>query len=227
MAQYHAWENEYNNLKLITGDSKPQKDLLRFLKYLRKNENTFIDNLKILDLGCGTGRNTNYLQSLGNNCEGFDISTTAIKIARQRAREMNIKTVFFEHDMGSVLPYSDNTFDILLDITSSNSLDDKGRDIYLSESRRVLKTNGYFFVKALCKDGDKNAANLLKLSHGIEKDTYTIGELSLVERVFSKEDFVCTYQQYFKIIELNKKTTYTRFNNRSYKRNFWIAYLKK
>ena len=61
---------------------------------------------------------------------------------------------------------------MILDITSSNSLNAKEREIYLSEVNRVLKKNGHFFVRALCKDGDKNAQSLLKKSPGKDYDTY-------------------------------------------------------
>ena len=82
-------------------------------------------------------------------------------------------------------------------------------------------------MKALCKEGDENAKKLIAQHPGGEKDTYLIQELGLIERVFSKEDFEATYKQFFIILELKKKTSYTRMNNRVYKRNFWIAYLQK
>lgn len=227
MAQYDVWENEYRRLSLLTGKSEPQKDVTRFLKFLKKKEKVVITNLRVLDLGSGTGRNTNYLEILGNNCVGLEISDTAINVARKRAYEKNLNTQFIKHDIGLAYPFADNEFDLILDVTSSNSLNEKERETYLKENFRVLKTDSHFFVKALCKDGDKNAQNLLKLSPGKEKDTYVMKEIGLVERVFNHDDFIKTYSPYFKILRLEKKTTYTQFNGKSYKRNFWIAYLKK
>ena len=110
---------------------------------------------------------------------------------------------------------------------SSNSLNESEREIYLAEVNRVLKNGGHFFVRALCKDGDSNAKNLLKLSPGPEYDTYIIKDMNLVERVFSKADFTKDYSKYFKIQELIKKTNYAQFKGRSYKRNYWLAYMKK
>ena len=116
---------------------------------------------------------------------------------------------------------------MILDVTSSNSLNDKGRETYLNESSRVLKTGGYFFVRALAKDGNKNVKNLLRQSPGREYDTYIIKEIGLTERVFSRDDFVKLYTKFFKILKLEKKTSYTTFDNRIYKRDYWIAYLQK
>ena len=52
-------------------------------------------------------------------------------------------------------------------------------------------------------------------------------ELGVTERVWTKDDFVSTYEKYFTVLNLEKKTSYSRMNNRSYKRNFWICYMKK
>ncbi len=225
--QYEAWENEYKKLSLVTGKPEPQKDLLRFIKYLKKDLKKNVSGLNILDLGSGTGRNTNYLQKMGNNCVGIEISDTAISIANERAKTESLSTTFIKQSMGEKYPFEKNKFDIIIDFISSNSLNENERNTYLNEVGRVLKNDGYFFVKALCKDGDKNAAQLLQKSPGTEKDTYLIRELNLTERIFSKEYFIALYGKFFKIIKLEKKTSYTRFNNRSYKRNFWIAYLSK
>ena len=82
-------------------------------------------------------------------------------------------------------------------------------------------------VRTLCKDGDANAKNLLKLSPGPEKDTYVMKELGITERVWSKEDFTKDYSRIFTIISLEKTTHYAQLNGRSYKRNYWVAYMRK
>lgn len=227
MAQKTTWENEYRNPQLLTKGDEPQKDTLRFFKFLKKEEGLNLENLNILDLGSGTGRNANYLASLGNKVVGLEIAPTAIELAKARAKEKGLLVDYQTGDIGSKYSFKDSFFDLVLDITSSNSLNEKERLVYLGEVNRVLKKGGYFFVRALCKDGDKNAKALLKKSPFEEKDTYLNQEMGLKERVFAKDDLVGLYSQYFKIIKLLKKTSYTKFKNQSYKRNFWLAYLKK
>jgi len=183
--------------------------------------------MTVIDLGCGTGRNANYLADQGAHVAAIEISRTALKIAEKRAKEMRVSVDYKLQSIGERYPYSDNTFDLALDITSSNSLDEKERNVYLSETNRVLKSGGYFFVRALCKDGDANTKYLLKNSPGKETDTYVIKEMGLTERVFSKEDFIAHYSKHFHIVSLTKKTGYARFNGKIYKRNYWLAYVKK
>jgi SAM-dependent methyltransferase len=225
--QGSTWDREYKNPKLVTGNGSPQADTLRFLKFLKKEMKYILENKNVLDLGCGTGRNSNYIALKGNNVIGIEISKIALNVAKTRAREMNLNVDYRFGDIGEKYNIEDNSIDVVLDVTSSNSLNEKGRRIYLNEVNRVLKNGGYFFVRALARDGNKNVKNLLKASPGSEYDTYIMKEIGLTERVFSREDFVKMYSQYFKILHLEKKTNYTTFNNRIYKRDYWLAYLQK
>lgn len=226
MAQAEVWEKEYQQPQLLTKKAEPQTDLKNFIKFLRKNQHVSIENLKILDLGSGTGRNSNYLAKLGNQVSGLELSATAVSLARERANNLDLKVEYAVADFGKPLSFKDQTFDVLIDILSSNSLNESERTSYLQETKRVIKPGGYFFVKSLCKEGDKNAKNLLHKNPGPEYDTYINRDMGLTERVFSREDFIALYSIYFKVVRLMKKTNYARFKGQSYKRNYWLAYLQ-
>ncbi|MEI6843593.1 MAG: class I SAM-dependent methyltransferase [bacterium] len=226
MLQEYEWEREYRKPTFLTIENKPQSDVVRFVKFLKEQE-CIIENSCVLDLGFGTGRNSFYFAELGAHVTGLEISETAVRIAKKNANNAGLNITYKKQSIGDVFPVENSRVNILLDITSSNSLSEAEREVYLIESHRVLHPEGYFFVKALCKDGDQNAKNLLKQFPGKEKDTYILPDVGVMERVWTKEDFVETYERYFKIIKLEKKTSYTRMNNRPYKRNFWIAYMKK
>ena len=225
--QGNVWDREYKDQKFVTGKDAPQADTLRFLKFLKKDQKFRVEEKNILDLGCGTGRNANYLAELDNKVIGIEISRTALSLAKTRALEMGVSVDYRLGDIGEKYDIPDNSIDVVLDITSSNSLNEKGREVYLEEVARVMKKGGYFFVRALCKDGNQNVKNLLKLSHGREHDTYILKDIGLTERVFSREDFIKMYGKYFKILSLEKKTSYTTFNDRIYKRDYFLAYLQK
>jgi SAM-dependent methyltransferase len=227
MHQGNAWEKEYRKPLLVTKNDGPQADTLRFFKYLKKEEKYILEGRHVLDLGCGTGRNSNYLAEKGNTVIGIEISKTALELARTRATQMGLSVDYRLGDMGEPYDIKDESIDLVLDVTSSNSLDEKGRATYLKEVSRVLKPGGYFFVRALAKDGNQNVKNLLKQSPGKEYDTYVIKEIGLTERVFSRDDFKEMYGKYFTILHLEKKTSYTTFNNRIYKRDYFLGYMKK
>lgn len=223
MAQKQVWENEYRSPQLVTKGEEPQNDVLRLLRLLKKKHGLELSGLSIVDLGSGTGRNGNYLAELGNDVTGVEIAPTAVRIARERAQALGIKASYFEQSMSERLPLGDLSVDLALDITSSNSLSAAEREAYFSELARVLKPGAFLILKTLCKEGDKNAKELLIKQPGPEPDTYVMAELGLTERVFSRESLAELYGRYFKLIHLDKKSSYTRMNNRSYKRNFWLA----
>jgi SAM-dependent methyltransferase len=227
MPQKHAWEREYNNPQLITVGDEPQKDLTRFLKFLRRDEKIPIEGLRVLDLGSGAGKNALHLAELGAEVIGLEISSRAISIAQEKAREAHVHIDYRQQSIGEKFPFADNTFDLALDIMTSNSLTEAERKIYLSETFRTLKPGGYFFYRGLCKDGDTNAKNLIKMNPGREHDTYVNKDMGLTERVFTEKDLREMYGHYFTFLELIKKTNYPSFNGKIYKRNYWIAYLKR
>jgi SAM-dependent methyltransferase len=227
MSNREVWEREYNEFKLLVKarEARPTSDFVRFLRWLKKTEGWEAAGQKVLDLGSGTGRNAIYLASLGAEVVGLELASGALELAQARAAADKLE--FLRHDIGAPYPFPDAHFDLALDVTSSNSLTEKEREIHLAETRRVLRPGGWFFVRALCKDGDKNAQNLLKKFPGPEPDTYVMPELGLTERVFGEVDFRALYGRYFSLEKLIKKETHTLFNGRAYRRRFWLAYFKR
>jgi len=95
----------------------------------------------ILDAGCGTGRDVNYLDQLGFRTIGIDISFEAIKIAYERSRGLtNSKFVTGEIEE---LPYPENTFDL---IYSGYTLQRTVFNRAFPELYRVLKSDGILYA---------------------------------------------------------------------------------
>ncbi len=226
MAQRDPWEREYQDPKLVSMGDEPQKALLRCLKFLRRKEGVVMEGARVLDLGSGAGKNAIHLAKLGCRATGIEISRTAVDIAKTRAADEKVRVEFLVGNIGKPFPFDDASFDLALDIMSSNSLNDKERDTFLRESHRVLKPGGHMVMRGLCKDGDKNAKELLKRRPGKERDTYVMPGMDLTERVFTREDFVAAYEPFFEILEMEKKENYARVEGRLYKRNYWLAILK-
>jgi SAM-dependent methyltransferase len=250
--QEEAWDREYRDPRLLIPGNVPHGDVVRFVKWLKKRFRAAeaatgeprreLYGMGVLDLGSGTGRNSLYFAERGCTVIGYEISSKAIDIARGFAHEAKLdansgagdviegSVAYERRDIGAPYPLADDSVDIILDVTSSNSLSETGRRVYLSECARVIKPDGYMFVRALCKDGDRNAKELIKglvkEKPDAEKDTYVLPGLDVTERVFSKDDFTQTYGASFNILEIEKTTHYAQMNGRAYKRNYWVAYLQ-
>lgn len=74
----------------------------------------FLPNDKILDLACGKGRHSIYLNQKGLFVEGIDLSEESIQYAKQFENE---RLHFSQHDMREV--YKPTTFDFILNLFTS------------------------------------------------------------------------------------------------------------
>lgn len=224
MNRKQIWNKEYGaESKLLTKSLEPQVFIRRLFKFLKKRGVAF-SATRILDLGCGNGRNLIFFSKHGSSGVGIDISDKAIAMAKKNS--LNTELDFQVGNIGETLVFQDDSFDLALDITASNALNEAERLVYLSEVRRVLKPDGYFFVRALCLEGDKNAKKLIENFPGPEAGTYIMPGVGLVERVFSRENFLETYQD-FELLELKKESGYSQVGNQKFKRNFWLALMQK
>lgn len=224
--QEKKWDIEYQKQNLISGTFEPAKDAKDFARFLRKERGT-LSGLRLLDLGSGIGKNAHFFAERGADVIGIEISDTALTAARERAKETDTPGTYQKGNIGNTFPFANNSFDAILDVLSSNSLSEKERETYLKESARVLKQGGFMLVKALAKDGDKNAQALLKKFPGPEHDTYALPETGIIERVFAEKDIRTLYGKYFSIISLKKTAHYPRVSGRLYKRNYWVLVLRK
>jgi len=229
--QEKQWEGEYRERRMLSPSNSPHADVVRFLKWLKKEAKKEgapldLDGMAVLDLGSGTGRNSFYFADRGAHATGYEISDTALTFARGFASEAGLAIEYRKQDIGAPYPAADASVDIALDVTSSNSLDEKGRAVHLSELMRVMKPGAYLFVRALSKEADVHAKALVAKFPGPEPDTYVHPDLHLTEKVFTRDSFIETYKQ-FDVLKLERTEHYATVSGRKYKRHYWIAYLRK
>lgn len=103
--------------------------LERVMRKLKRGE----EQIKILDVGCGTGANLEMLSEFGEP-EGVDVSTEALSFCRARGLA-NVKQGEAER-----LPYEDEAFDLVTGLDVVEHLDDDLAG--LKEMHRVLRREG-------------------------------------------------------------------------------------
>ncbi len=77
-----------------------------------ETELAYNKQLKILDVGCGTGRHSIELSKRGYNVTGIDLSDNLLEKARKKAKERNLEIKFLQHDARE-LPFN-NEFDFAI-----------------------------------------------------------------------------------------------------------------
>ena len=77
-----------------------------------EKEITYNKEIRILDIGCGTGRHSIELSKRGYNLTGIDLSDSLLKHAKNKALEQNLQIDFQKHDARK-LPFL-NEFDLVI-----------------------------------------------------------------------------------------------------------------
>lgn len=125
---------------------------------------------KVLDLGCGTGHFSTYIQTLGYEVTGLDPSTKMLDYARQ-----NFPNITFVEGYSNALPFEDNTFDLIISIEVLRYLDTKIVIESYKDIHRTLKPGGKMFithVNTLATEGYFIFYHLKKLVHNFKGKEY-------------------------------------------------------
>lgn len=100
-------------------------------------------NLKVIDLGSGTGFPLMELAArLGTSCKlyGLDVWVNANKRARQKIKNYNLSNVEIIEGSADEIPFSDNSVDLIVSNLGINNFDKP--EAVFKECNRVLKPEG-------------------------------------------------------------------------------------
>lgn len=116
---------------------------------LMKSLLTIKPGMRILDVGCGTG---NFMVELaGEDCQvvGVDTSDGMLNVAREKMKDMT--NVDFKQMDVSALDFEDETFDVVVALTSFEFMEDK--QSAFNEMWRVLKNGGQLVIGTISSSG--------------------------------------------------------------------------
>lgn len=184
------WDNEYakggGHLALSDEESE---DLAKFTRWIgrQKDEFPLSQNIKVVDFGCGNGRNLIYLaREFGVSGIGFDNSSAAIAEAKRAAGELPL--TFEARSIAGDFSIADNSTDLCLDMMASHFLKANERERLRDEIYRVLRPGGWLFMKTFLLDDDLHSARLLKDFGTDEPGTYVHPVIGVPEHVYSEEE---------------------------------------
>jgi ubiquinone/menaquinone biosynthesis C-methylase UbiE len=104
--------------------------------------------IRVLDLGCGSGRHTVYLAEQGFDVYGLDISEEAIRNTKQQLGEKGLSADLVVGSIYAPLPYPDDFFDAVICIRVINHAEIGDIRRAISEIKRVLRVKGILFITA-------------------------------------------------------------------------------
>ncbi len=140
------FEEQYKHLGMRAQRSYPNESLIQFiasrffsLPYEKRK------NVKILEVGCGSGANLWMMAKEGFHVYGLDSSETALELARAHLSEKWDVSAEFAKGSFTNLPYDNDMFDAVVDVVSLQHLTIADARNALTEIARVLKPGGEFF----------------------------------------------------------------------------------
>ncbi|MCX6351008.1 MAG: class I SAM-dependent methyltransferase [Bacteroidetes bacterium] len=120
-------------------------DIYLLDELLKKRINT---SQKILDAGCGMGRNIMYLMKTGAVVHGVDVSKDDIEYLQKRGEEFGLKSSNFREEKIEDISFDDASFDyIICNAVLHFAEDETHFQQMLDALWRVLKPNGILFCR--------------------------------------------------------------------------------
>lgn len=171
---YKKIGNQYNNVRL---DAK--NDMENMMNIIEKYGPS--KNIKILDIGCGTGKYGEMMKARGHQVVGIDKSDSQVCQAK-----LLIEAYLAD---ATRIPFDNHTFDICTMIMMIQQLSKEDRIKAFREAYRVLRPNGLLIIKT-CSHEDlqyRSTAEYFPKTLKIDKERYpSIDELKKELSIFSK-----------------------------------------
>jgi 2-polyprenyl-3-methyl-5-hydroxy-6-metoxy-1,4-benzoquinol methylase len=142
MKEKQKWEERYEQKKTPWDTGRPDSHLMRLVTGWPKFKG------KVLEVGCGTGSNAVWLAEQGLRVTGMDISSKAIKLAKQRAKDKGVKCHFLAEDFLN-RQLEGRQFALLIDRACFHVMgDNERRKLFVQQAAACLEPGGLWFCMA-------------------------------------------------------------------------------
>lgn len=135
LAHYEAWAETYDQELSENDYAQPQRCAAALINHVDKRD------IRILDIGCGTGLSGVALKNLGfSNIDGCDFSSLMI----EKAKDTDVYQRLFEADINKKLDIETKTYDaaVAVGVLSFAHV----RTDALREMLRIIKTGGILVI---------------------------------------------------------------------------------
>lgn len=117
------------------------------------------EGLKFLEIGAGTGRLTGFMKQAFPKARIVATDMSAAYLQKARSNLSNFEKIDFLQALGEDLPLPDRSFDLVYSCFLFHELPREIRKKVISESKRVLKTDGFMAINDSLQKNDNPKLN--------------------------------------------------------------------
>lgn len=131
----------------------PDLFVVHFLSFLKEPR-----GLRVLDAGCGSGRNSLFLAGAGMQVVGVDQSDGMLERAKAAVAETRCAVDLLQGEL-EALPFADGAFDVVICTSVLETMTREATSRAMQELGRVLKPAGYLLVVTTAAEGSEPGYN--------------------------------------------------------------------
>ncbi len=141
--------------------------------YAIDKEVLFPRNCTVVDLGGGTGTDALYFAEKGHRVILIDIAETALDIAKQKARDINLEIETHQVVLGNTpIPLEDNSVDIVYSRLAIHYFNQQTTSDILKEIHRILKQGGTAYISVKSPNDTAEMEFLKKTASEIDTNVF-------------------------------------------------------
>ncbi len=134
--------------------NRPDENLVEYFK-----KGLFVPGSKVLELGCGPGRNAAFFAEKDCHVDAVDSSEESLKWGRERAKESGL-AINFIHENIFDLAIDDGSYDIVFDSGCFHHIAPHRRISYINLVKRALKKEGLFGITCFLENGKYGGSDM-------------------------------------------------------------------
>lgn len=130
---YDRWSAQYDTDRNLTRDLDA--------RVLRESTRLALTGRRVLEFGCGTGKNTKYLAQHARELIAMDFSAGMLAVARERVPQSHVR--FVQHDVREHWPIDDSSIDLVVGNLVLEHVEQL--ELVFAQAARVLRDGGQLY----------------------------------------------------------------------------------